>query len=485
MKKKNLVMFCTDQQRANSLSCMGNTAISTPNIDRLAEEGTVFTRAYCQSPVCTPSRVSFMTGRYPCVTKGFYNGNGSYSKDEVLFTKTLADNGYTCANVGKLHLSAAKNRMEWRGDDGYSVMKWSHTPYNEWEDGINKYQTWLKENGYDWEKEYGINGEVADLKGSKAYVDGIRPELHQTTWCVSEAIDFIDKSKNCDGSWAVTINTFDPHPPFDPPREYKDKIKVEDMPLPLWKDGEMDNKPSHQQTDIIQGGQDGLAESIMELSDMQKRERIRDYYAEILLIDDQVGRLLRYLDENNLREDTIVIFMSDHGEMLGDHGLYWKGAYFYEALTHIPLIMSCPGTIKEGQKCTGLVELVDLAPTICELCTGTVPNQMQGVSFARILTGEADPTHFKDSVYCEFYRCLGRAHKDTFATMYFDGRYKVVCYHNTDEGELYDLEKDPDEYDNLWSNPEYENLKNEMVRKNFNSSIIRTRDFSMQRISIY
>ena len=487
-KPLNIVWFCTDQQRSDTLSCMGNTAIHTPHIDKLAREGVLFRRAYCQSPICTPSRASFLTGRYPCVTRMFFNGNDRFCQDEVLISKFLADNGYTCGLTGKLHLTAAKGRMEARGDDGYSFMKWSHHPYNDWPRGINAYQDWLADNGYDFEKEYAPDNpdavSHADLKSAAGIREGIRPELHQTTWCVSEGIEFI-RNQPKDKPWMLSINVFDPHPPLDPPREYLDRLKNEDMPLPLWKDGEMDNKPPHQQYDAVHGGQGGNAEPFPGMSDELKRERVRQYYAQIELIDDQVGRLVDYLDENGLRENTIVIFGSDHGEMNGDHGLYWKGAYFYEALVHVPLIISCPGTILQGVERNALMELVDITPTLLDLCGFEVPYYMQGKSFAPLLTDPNAEDHCRDSVYSEFYQCLWRAHRDINATMYFDGRYKIVCYHGHDYGELYDLETDPHEFDNLWGKPEYAQLQAELIKKNFDDAINKTRDFSMHRITPY
>ena len=213
--------------------------------------------------------------------------------------------------------------------------------------------------------------------------------------------------------------------------------------------------------------------------------KCRDDVVEFELIDDQLGRLLDYLDENGLRENTVVVFMSDHGEMSGDHGLYWKGAYFYEALTHVPLIFSCPGYIKEGLVSDALVELVDIAPTLCELLGYEVPYYMQGKSLKKLLCGECRPDYHKDAVYCEFYSCLVGCHDDIFATMYFDGRFKIINYHGKNYGELYDLEKDPDEYDNLWQRKEYQDLKNALIIKNFDQAILNTRDFSMHRIYTY
>ena len=257
------------------------------------------------------------------------------------------------------------------------------------------------------------------------------------------------------------------------------------MQLPLWKEGELENKPPHQQRDFYIGGQEGQAEPFPELTDYEKREHFRDYYAEIELVDNQFGRLMDYLDKIGERENTVVIYMSDHGEMNGDHGLYWKGAYFYEALTHVPLIISCPSRILQNVKSNALVELVDLAPTLMELAGYEVPYFMQGKSLVPILTGTADKDHHKDSVYSEFYHCLKGTHEDIYATMYFDGRYKIVNYHGKEFGELYDLENDPCEFDNLWNKESYQVLKHELIKKNFDSAIMKNMDFSMHLINEY
>jgi arylsulfatase A-like enzyme len=489
MKDKNsmnIVWFCTDQQRWDTIHSLGNPYIKTPNIDRLAEEGVAFTRAYTQSPVCTPSRSCFLTGRYPRTTRAFFNGNDTYSKDEVLVTKFLADRGYTCGLTGKLHLTSAQGRMEERTEDGYSYFKWSHHPQNDWPNGENEYQNWLKDQGQSWENIYG--GQCLSMATPRVENPrftgksiGVPKEYHQTTWCVEKAIEFINQ--NQENPWLVSINVFDPHPPLDPPQEYKDRLKVEDMPLPLWKDGELDNKPPHQQQNYIIGGQNGRAASIAMMSDYEKKEQIRDYYAQIELIDDQLGRLMDYLEEANLRDNTVIIFMSDHGELSGDHGLYWKGAFFYEALTHVPLIISAPTRFKKGLISNALVELVDIAPTLVELAGYEVPYYMQGKSLFPILKGEAPADFHKEAVYSEYYYCMKGCHDDVFGTMYFDGQYKIINYHGKDFGELYDLHNDPNEFDNLWDQPEFKDLKAKIIQKNFDNAIMKNMDFSMHRIN--
>ncbi len=194
------------------------------------------------------------------------------------------------------------------------------------------------------------------------------------------------------------------------------------------------------------------------------------YYAMIKLIDDQVGRILNALEETNQLGNTLIVFTSDHGEMLGDHGLIQKGCRFYEGLVHVPLIMSWPGRFAEGLVADGLVELVDIAPTLLEEAQIGIPDWMQGISLASILKGEADPGTIRRNVRCEFYDALDQP-DGTLATMYFDGRYKLIVYHGHNLGELYDLQSDPGEFINLWDDPSSAEIKMELLLHSFDSSM--------------
>lgn len=463
--RPNILWICTDQHRYDALGVTGNPYVRTPNIDRLAEQGVTFSRAYTQSPVCTPSRACFLTGRYPRTTRVRQNGNEYFPKDEVLVTKLLADQGYDCGLVGKLHLSAAEGQMENRPDDGYRVFRWSQHPHDDWP-GANDYQLWLKAQGIEWNEHYRL-GDWKNLFPPGE--GGIAAEYHQTTWCAEEAISFIKEERN--EPWLLSVNIFDPHPPYDPPLAYREKYPADRMPLPKYKEGELDSKPPIQQKDYLEGGQAGTGPCFARMSETEKRQAIADYYAMIELIDDQVGRMIAALEESGQRERTIVIFMSDHGEMLGDHGLYWKGAYFYEELVHVPLIMSWPGKFAHNLRSDALVELVDLAPTLLEAAGIETPYYMQGTSLLPILTGQADPSQHKDHVYCEYYYALNGIH-DTYATMYLDGKYKIVVYHGEAVGELYDLQADPNEFRNLWDDPDHKELKLDLLQRNFDSSVM-------------
>ena len=187
---------------------------------------------------------------------------------------------------------------------------------------------------------------------------GIAAEYHQTTWCAEEAIAFINEER--DGPWLMSVNPFDPHPAFDPPLSYLQKMDVDAMPMPLFREEEM-------QSQLAFSGIDHQTEAPVSPHDYEAQRMVAAYYAQILLIDDQVGRMLDALEASGQRENTIIIFTSDHGEMLGDHGLLQKGCRFYEGAVHIPLILSWPGHFQAGLRSHALVELTDLVPTLLDI----------------------------------------------------------------------------------------------------------------------
>lgn len=464
-KPPNILWICTDQQRFDTLSCYGNSWVTTPHLDALAASGVRFENAFCQSPVCTPSRASFLTGRYPRTTRCRANGQ-DIPEDEHLVTKTLAAAGYICGLSGKLHLSACHPSVnpgtERRIDDGYASFHWSHHPAasgakDNWP--TNEYTLWLLEQGQDYRR--------SPFEGSKYVQVGPEPEFHQTTWCAEKAIAFIEASAPYDAPWLFSVNMFDPHHPFDPPeaylRPYLDRL--EDIPLPNYVPGELEDKPRPQQIDHqgAYGGNAGFAYDAMTERD-HKLVRAA-YWAMCDLVDQQVGRMLEALERTGQLENTLVIFMSDHGEMLGDHGIYLKGPYCYEPAIRVPLILSWPGVLPSGGERRALVELTDLAPTLLE-AAGLEPSPgMQGQSFWPLAMGHGADQHRK-SVYCEYYDAMPwHEAGETTVTMVRTGRHKLVAVHGTHEGELYDLEKDPNETQNLWHRPEHAALKLELFER--------------------
>jgi arylsulfatase len=169
----------------------------------------------------------------------------------------------------------------------------------------------------------------------------------------------------------------------------------------------------------------------------------------IELIDHQLGRIIDVLQETGQLENTVILFTSDHGELLGDHGLMYKGCRFFESLVHVPLLISWPERFAAGLRSDALVELVDIPPTLLDCAGIPVPLYMQGSSLLSILEGKSDPNRHKSHVVCEYNDALDLPNA-SHATMTFDGRYKVCLYHGTEAAEIYDLEEDPGEFHNLW-----------------------------------
>ncbi len=463
-KKPNILWICTDQQRFDSLNSSGNKFVETLNIDRIAQNGVFFENAYCNSPTCAPSRASFLTSRYTRTCRLRENGQ-KIPQEEKLVTKMLQENGYVCGLSGKLHLAPNNpmvcKAMEERVDDGYSVFHWSHGAHKGWQN--QEYFQWLREKGKRFKTDH--------VEGTTEVDYGMDEEDHQTTWCVQKAINFIEATKEDGYPWEFSINLFDPHHPFDPPKKYLEKYQkmLEKIPLPNYKQGELEDKPIFQKMDHKAAYNNHDSENAKYdydgMSDYEHRLVRAAYWAMIDLIDKQVGRLLECLERTGQLDNTIIIFMSDHGEMLGDHGIYLKGPYFYEPMVKVPLIISWPGgNIKKGLRSKALVELLDLTPTLLEMLEIPKYSGMQGKSFLKILTGESAPGFHRDNIFCEYLNSMNW-HKDppAYGSMVTDGKFKLVKMHSTGEGELYDLVKDPTETNNLWKDESYKDVKLKML----------------------
>ncbi len=449
MPQPNILWICSDQQRFDTLGCYGNRFVETPHIDRLASSGALFLQCYSQCSVCTPSRASFLTGRYPRTTRCRQNGQ-DIPADEVLLPRLLAEAGYTCGLAGKLHISACHPQAAPAGErriaDGYAEFHWSHHPAPGWP--TNEYIRWVREHGAVYA--------TPPFAGSRYVRRGMPAELHQTTWCAEKAIGFIEHNAGFQRPWLMSVNIFDPHHPFDPPedllRRYAEHL--EDIPLPDYLPGELDNKPATQLQ--CHSGAYGTRGNYPAdtMSPTDHRWLRAAYWAMCELIDRQVGRILAALEASGQAEETIVVFMSDHGEMLGDHGIYLKGPFFYDPAVRVPLIVSWPGRIAPARY-TGLAELVDLAPTLLEAAGLQMHAGMQGRSLWQGLTVGSLGAQRPD-VYSEYYNGFTPG---GFVTMLRTERRKLVAHHGTGTGELYDLEQDPLETVNRWEDAAYRSDK--------------------------
>lgn len=466
----NILWICTDQQRYDTIAALGNTIVSTPNIDSLARQGVAFERAYCQSPICTPSRASFLTGMYPSSLRVNRNGNPRFPDFPPLISRRLADQGYVCGLIGKLHLTSAYGRVEERADDGYTFWNYSHAPRDDWENG-HDYADWVRSQGFD----------LAELTRDPA---GVPAELHQTTWCAEKTIEFVEENR--DRNWFASVNIYDPHPPFNPPQAYRDLFDPAQVEPPLFRETDLEQQQKLERIDfqslakhpddldikspiLPQSPTPGLAEADS-LGARDAATLIAAYYAMIKLIDDQVGRIMAALDALDLRQNTLIIFTSDHGETLGDHGLILKGCRFYEGLVRVPLIWSWQGRFLSDLRSDALVELTDIVPTLLDIVGVSAPGYLVGTSLLPILTGEGTPQPQREYVRCEYIDALDLPDHSR-ATMYCDGRYKIVFYHSLGVGELYDLAEDPQEFRNLWDLESAGDLRADLTQRAFDATI--------------
>ena len=444
----NILWITTDQQRWNTIGALGNEFIKTPNLDRLVHEGVSFEKAFVQAPICTPSRASFLTGMYPSTVRASKNGAAEWAEAAPLITKTMKDAGYDCGLSGKLHLSTAMaHRPEHRPkDDGYRVFDLSHSPYQT--GSANDYIKWYSDRGID----------VMAHKREKGYVP---TEYHQTKWCTDRAIDFIKEER--EWPWFYSLNVYDPHGPFDPPQEYLDRYDIDKLPKPWFKASDLEEKKVFNNV-MFQGYP-------RKYSNRVNKERLAKYWAQIDLIDEQIGRLLKTLEETGQLNNTLIIFTSDHGDMAGDHGMTAKGCRFYEGLVRVPLIFWYPPYFQENIQSNALVELTDIVPTLLELTGLKISKKIQGKSLLPILVGTKSAEFHRESVRSEFYDAA-MTDKINYGTMYRTQKYKLVLYHGHEKGELFDMEDDPEEYHNLWDSKKHQDIKLDLMKKSYDQTVL-------------
>ena len=482
-QRPNILWYCTDQQRFDTIAALGNPHIRTPNLDRFVAEGTAFTHAYCQSPICTPSRASFLTGMYPSRVHNPRNGNGWVHREVAanLVTRQLAEAGYDGGLVGKLHLAGAFNGREPRVNDGYRYFKYSHAPRNDWPLDQHDYAAWVQAQGVDPYSVLLHNFDRRHLTGAlmepTPEQDNTPPEVHQTTWGTDASVEFINQPRPADQPWFLSVNVYDPHPPFNPPWEYYRRYDPAALPGPYFQTSDLEH-----QGRLTASGIDFQSES-QPPEDFEGNKVQAAYYAMIEQIDEQFGRLMDALEASGQAERTIVIFTSDHGESAGDYGLTQKGCRFFDGLSRVPLIWRLPGQIQAGLRSDALVELTDIAPTLLEYAGLPVPEAMQGRTLRPILAGEAAPDTHRDFVRCEYLDAVEKP-DHTFATMYRDRRWKLNVYHGHGIGELFDMEADPHEHNSLWDSPDHQDIKLDLMQRSFDATVLAA-DPGPPRVSSY
>ena len=436
-KKYNVLFIIADDLTATAVSAYENTASSTPNIDLLANEGTLYTHAYSQYPVCGPSRASLMFGYYPNATQtyGYVSGRKNVGVERKSWPQLFKDNGYYTARVSKIYHMGVPGDIE-KGSNGKDDEA-------SWSERFNS-------QGPEWqalgEAELVQNNPFSDKPRKGGNVMTIVKAtggdlIHADGKTAATSIELLKKHKN--KPFFLAVGLVRPHVPFVAPKEYFSSYPYQQMMLPPKVENDWD--------DIPERGINYVTSVNAEMSEEQEKKAMAAYYASVAYMDAQVGKIINTLKEEGLEDNTIVIFTSDHGFHLGEHR-FWMKVSLHEESVRVPLIIKMPG--KKAGVCSSFIELLDLYPTVADMAGLKYSNNIQGKSYLRTL--DNPDLQIRDMAFS-----VSQGGKS------FLVRTKKWAYIQYDEDagsgmELFDMEYDPKQYNNLAGNPLYAHILIEM-----------------------
>ena len=491
-KKPNFLFFITDQQRADWLGCAGHPVVKTPHIDAIAARGTRFTDFNVAMPVCMPNRASLLTGRYPSVHGLRYNGC-YLSRRANTFVDVLNQSGYTTAAIGKSHLQpftdiAPMKRTEfrsgpvadaWKADDqdytleepqryeedrrapfdgdyyGYQHVD-MFTGHGDQAGG--HYRQWFREHaaktGRDWAWYHDPENQLPhNYSARQSYRTPIPESLYPTFYIRDQAQQFIENQQGSDAPFFTFVSFPDPHHPFNPPGRYWDMYQPDAFELPIrYGDHRKPPPPLEYQRELMMRGELPVVAQAAIMEDEQAiRESLALTAGMITMVDDAIGAIVETLKESGQYDSTVICFNSDHGDYLGDSDLLLKGAWPRDSINRVPFIWSDPEDRTE--RCSdGLASTIDISTTILDRA-GIAPYfGMQGTSLLPAIAGE--PLN-RESLLIEFNGNGTRmgfpqpARVRTLRTKH----WRLSQYKDQDWGELFDLDSDPDQLNNLWDDP--------------------------------
>ncbi|HUU53698.1 MAG TPA: arylsulfatase [Armatimonadota bacterium] len=423
----NILLLMSDQWRGDALGANGNDTVHTPHIDSLAADGVAFRAAYSSTPSCTPARAGLLTGLAPWHhgMLGYGNVNEHYT---VELPQALRDAGYDTFGIGKMHWTPQRALHGFHGtlldESGRVESPGFVSDYRQWfaqvSGGADPDATGIDWNGYE----------------AKPYV---HPESwHPTAWTGQTALDLIDRHTG-DAPFFLKVSFARPHSPYEPPQRFWDLHDDASMPPPVigsW--AARHAAVDHPIPIDTWHGDLGLAQA--------KRSR-RGYYGSIAFIDDQIGRLLQALRDRGIDDNTLILFTSDHGDMLGDHHL-WRKTYPYEGSVRIPMVLRWPTSMgmddRRGQTLDSPVELRDLLPTFLDAAGAPIPEFLDGSSILPLVRGDAKS--WRPYIDLEHSCCYTDNDDWTALT---DGEWKYIFHAGIDREQLFHLHADPDELDDL------------------------------------
>ncbi len=455
----NVVLLMSDQHRRDAMGAAGSSVAQTPNLDRLAREGVRFTNAYCANPVCTPARASLLTGLYTH-NHGAWNNATPWPRQHPTIAHFLSRAGYQTALIGKMHFVDAQTHgfdyhldfNDWFQQLGPKIRLYA----NELEfpnsgSGLPQIDDLWRDTGDPWKADREPDGRLGPVAVGR--VSRIPGEDQFETFVARESVRFL-RQHGREAPFFLVASFLKPHDPFMPTQRFADRFPPSSMHLSAtWGKVHLGAAPAEVRRSIERN------RPTPELSDPeQARRRMAFYFASLAEMDDALGKVLAALDELDMTRDTIVVYTSDHGEMLGDHGL-WQKFQFYEPSCGIPLLVRAPGLAPAGQTCAMPVSHVRVAATLCELCEAPQPSGLDGDSFARQIRqpAEAPPA----TIFAEYALRTPAA-----KYMIREGAYKYT-FRAHDAEELFDLAADPIEMRNLALEPSAKNKARQMKEKLF------------------
>lgn len=489
MNQPNILLVTSDQQRADCFGFEGRR-VHTPHLDQLAKQGTRFSACMAPNPVCQPSRASILTGQL-CLTHGVHD-NGidlDPAVGEKGFGGTLSTGGYDTAFFGKAHFStyhtfeptgtpecvssSANFGPDWFGPYmGFGHVEMMLVGHNwflpeKMPRGLH-YEHWYHADGKGDEKNrlYQMNG--GDTRGAaQTFHSQLPVAWHNSTWTADRAIDWLKQPARKERPWCAWVSFPDPHHPFDCPEPWSRLHKPEEVDLPEHRTRDIDKRPWWHRAAIEnepQGSADNVAtrkqySRIEPQTDEQLREIIANTYGQISLIDHQVGRMMIALEETGQAENTVVIYTTDHGDWLGEHGLILKGPMLYEGLLRVGLIARGPG-IEADRVVAEPVSTLDLAATFYDYSGIPAALPQHGRSLRTLLEGGAES---RDCARSEWELLPGRVGVGLSLRFVRTRHAKLTYEMKSEAGEMYDLRADPQEMNNVFDDPAYAALRAELL----------------------
>jgi len=442
--RPNILLITTDQQRFDTIGACGSKHARTPNLDRLTDSSVLFDRAYVQNTVCIPSRACIQTGRYTHqhgvrYMESMIDSTPGLPAWETTFMEHLQGAGYQTGATGKIHMMPERG-FDYQEIVGGKGARWTQSSGQEIGPAPlgKQYAAWLEARhpgGYELIYEQRRQPEYQQSKNS--IVNCLPLEEYVETYILEKSIEFIQQQRS--QPFFLWCGFCGPHGPHDPPASHAGLYPFDEIPLPDTWEIDLSDRPPHLRGQSPRKPMTAAEEQVM------RRYRAL-YFSLVALIDEYVGRLVETLSDSGLLDDTLILYTSDHGEMLGDFAKFGKGN-FYEPVVHVPLIARPPGGCSP-RRCTELVEVMDIAPTILDYAGQPHPPQMPAQSFRTILTGGSGS---REGVLSEYTpndplisgKCL------------ITERYKYILWDTEQGGEFYDLREDPGELRNLYCDPAY------------------------------